>query len=266
MIVSNPVILSVEWLEAHLYEPSVRVVDARVSDPRLPMGYRMSHVPGAVPFDLNRDMYEFAPGGPRMKSPDAIAKILGERGIANDSTIVLYDENTGPLAGTTYWLLKYLGHADVRVLNGGWHAWTHANAPTTQEIPQHAPVSYRAQPDETQHSTAEWIQEQAGRIDLVLLDTRMDSEYYMGHIPGAVNLSFDAAVNVETQALRDDATLRAQFEGVGATPDKEIVVYCGSGSRSAHTFMVLQALGYPRVRNYKGSMMDWAHHLGLPLE
>lgn len=230
------------------------------------MGYRSSHIPNAVPFDLNRDLYEMAPGGPRMKSPDAIAKILGERGIANDSTIVLYDEGTGPLAGTVYWLLKYLGHDDVRVLNGGWHAWQQAHAPATQEVPQVQAVAYSARIDDTQHGTAEWIQENVDRADLVLLDTRTDSEYYMGHIPGAVNLSFDEAIDFTSQRLKGESVLRQQFESVGAVPGKEIVVYCGSGSRSAHSYFVLKALGYPRVRNYKGSMQDWAHRRGLPLE
>ncbi len=263
---SDSVVVSVAWLQEHLNDAKVRVIDARVSDPRLPMGYKASHIPGAVPFDLNRDMYEMAMGGPRVKPFDAIAKTLGERGIANASTIVLYDEGTGPLAGTVYWLLKYLGHDDVRVLNGGWHAWQQAHAPTSKDVPQVQPVSYTANVDETQHSTAEWIQENSARADVVLLDTRMDSEYYMGHIPGAVNLSFDEAIDFPTQGLKDESILRAQFENVGATPDKEIVVYCGSGSRSAHTFLVLKSLGYPRVRNYKGSMMDWAHRRGLPLE
>lgn len=258
--------VSVAWLIEHFTDPTVRVIDARVSDPRLPIGYRMSHIPGAVPFDLNRDMYEMAPGGPHMKAPDAIAKVLGERGIANDSTIVLYDEATGPLAGTVYWLLKYLGHGDVRVLNGGWHAWVQAKAPTAKELPSITPAPYLAHVDENQHSTCEWILDNSTRDDVLLLDTRTDGEYYMGHIPRAVNLSFDEAINFSTQTLKAESELRAQFERIGATPDKEIVVYCGSGSRSAHTYMVLQALGYPRVRNYKGSMLDWAQHRGLPLE
>lgn len=262
----NPVVVSVPWLRENLTNPKVRVLDARVSDPRLPMGYRSSHIPGAVPFDLNRDMYEMAPGGPRIKAFEAIAQTLGERGIANDSIIVVYDEGTGPLTGTVYWLLKYLGHDDLRVLNGGWHAWSQAGAPTTKDVPQVQPATYTARMDENQHSTAEWIQSNMDRDDLVLLDTRMDSEYYMGHIPGAVNLSFDEALDYQTQGLKDEAALRQQFEAVGATPDKEIVVYCGSGSRSAHSYLVLKSLGYPRVRNYKGSMMDWAHRRGLPLE
>jgi len=262
----DPVIVSIEWVQEHLHDPTLKLVDARVSDPRLPMGYRSSHIPGAVPFDLNRDMYQPGPGGPQMQPPEAVAKTLGDRGIANDSTIVLYDEGTGPLAGSVYWLFKYLGHADVRVLNGGWHAWSGAGAPVTKDLPTVQPVSYTARLDESQYSSAEWILDNSHRSDLVLLDTRMDSEYYMGHIPGAVNLSFDEAIDFETQGLKDEQVLKHQFESVGATPDKEIVVYCGSGSRSAHTFLVLQALGYPRVRNYKGSMMDWAHRRGLPLE
>jgi len=211
-------------------------------------------------------MYEMGPGGPRIKSFEAIAKTLGERGIANDSTIVLYDEDTGPLSGTVYWLLKYMGHDDVRVLNGGWHAWEQANAPITQEVPLVTPVTYTTQVDENQHSTAEWIQENGANEDVVLLDTRMDAEYYMGHIPGAVNLSFDEAIDYQTQTLKDEPILRQQFESVGVTPDKQVVVYCGSGSRSAHSYLVLKSLGYPRVRNYKGSMQDWAHRRGLPLE
>lgn len=263
---SEPIIVSVAWLQANLQAPHVKPVDARVSDPRLPMGYRSSHIPGAVPFDLNRDMYQPGPAGPQMQSPEAIAKTLGERGIANDSTIVLYDEGTGPLAASAYWLLKYLGHADVRVLNGGWHAWSGANAPTTTEVPTVTRTAYTARVDDSQFSSADWILENSERPDVVLLDTRTDSEYYMGHIPGAANLSYDEALDYRTQGLKDEQVLKHQFENVGATQDKEIVVYCGSGSRSAHTFLVLQALGYPRVRNYKGSMLDWAHLRGLPLE
>lgn len=263
---SNAVIVSVDWVQENLTTPNVRLVDARVSDPRLPMGYKASHIPGAVPFDLNRDMYEMAQGDPRIKPMEAIAQTLGERGIANDSTIVLYDEGTGPLTGTVYWLLKYLGHDDVRVLNGGWQAWEQAQAPTTKDVPQVQPVPYVAHTDESHFSTADWIQANNTREDMVLLDTRMDTEYEMGHIPGAVNLSFDEAIDYRTQELKDQTVLENQFASVGATTDKEIVVYCGSGSRSAHTFMVLKALGYPRVRNYKGSMQDWANRRGLPLE
>jgi thiosulfate/3-mercaptopyruvate sulfurtransferase len=263
---SEPVIVSVVWLQENLNDAAVRILDARVADPRLPMGYRASHVPGAVPFDLNRDMYEMGPQGPRIQSFDSIANTLGERGVSNDDTLIVYDEGTGPLAGMVYWLLRYLGHEDVRVLNGGWYAWQKAGAPTTKDVPEVKPATYTARPDEAQHGTAEWIQEHAGNADVVLLDTRMEDEYAMGHIAGARNLSFDEAIDFQTQGLKDPQVLKHQFETVGVTPDKEVVVYCGSGSRSAHTYLVLKSLGYPRVRNYKGSMHDWSRTRHLPLE
>jgi thiosulfate/3-mercaptopyruvate sulfurtransferase len=260
------ILVGVDWLKQHLNQPEVRILDARVSDPRLPMGYRTGHIPNALPFDLNRDVYEMGYGLPKMKPPEAIAQALGSRGVPNDSTLVVYDESTGPLAGFVYWLLRFIGHQDVRVLNGGWHAWQKANAPVTREVPQFQPCPYVAQVDASQRSTADWIQEQAQREDLVLLDARSDGEYYMGHIPGAVNLSFDAAIDYSNQMLKNPEELRSQFEEVGVIPGKEIVAYCGSGSRSAHTYLVLKALGYPRVRNYDGSMMDWAQMRRLPIE
>ncbi len=262
-----PVLITTEWLHDHLNDPNLCILDARVADPRLPMGYRMGHIPNAVPFDLNRDVYDLAGYGiPRLKAPEVIAQVLGSRGVSTDSIIVLYDEDTGPLAGFVYWLLKYLGHRDVRVLNGGWHAWQRANGPITREAPPVQPANYVAQVDPNQRGNADWIQECAQRGDVVLLDARSDAEYYMGHIPGAVNLSFDEAIDYATQQLKNPDALRQQFEAVGVTPDKEIVTYCGSGSRSAHTYLVLKALGYPRVRNYDGSMMDWAQGRRLPLE
>lgn len=258
--------VEVEWLIQHLDDPSIRILDARVSDPRLPMGYRSGHIPNAMPFDLNRDVYEMGIGMPRMKSPEAIGQILGSRGISNSTSLVLYDESTGPLAAFVYWLLKYLGHPDVKVLNGGWHAWQKAGAAVTREAPQVTPCPYTVQVDPGQRSNADWIQEHAQESQVALLDARSDGEYYMGHIPGAVNLSFDSAIDYSNQKLKSSDELRQQFEQVGVTPEKHVVVYCGSGSRSAHTYMVLKSLGYPRVSNYDGSMMDWVQMKRLPVE
>jgi thiosulfate/3-mercaptopyruvate sulfurtransferase len=259
-------VVDVEWLREHLNDPAVRILDVRVSDPRLPIGYRMGHIPNSSQFDLHRDVYEMGYGLPKMKSAEAIAETLGSLGISNASAIVVYDENTGPLAAFVYWLLKYLGHPHVHVLNGGWHAWQKAIAPVTNQIPQFQPCPYVAHLDGNQRSTAEWIQEHSQQNDLILLDARSDGEYYMGHIPGAVNLSFEAAIDYSNQMLKDRELLKQQFEAIGVTPDKDIVTYCGSGSRSAHTYLVLKFLGYPRVRNYDGSMMDWVQTRRLPVE
>lgn len=262
----DQILITAEWLKEQPNDPRLHLLDVRASDPRLPIGYRMGHIPNAMPFDLARDAYHHGAGLPTLKSPEALAEALAARGISNDSTIVVYDENIGPLTGAIFWLLKYLGHRDVRTLNGGWPAWKRAGGPIERETPTPAPGAYAAQLDARYFANADWIQANAPRDDLVLLDTRTDGEYYMGHIPNAVNLSFDAAMDHTSEMLKSRDELRKQFEEIGVTPDKEILTYCGSGSRSAHTFLVLKSLDYPRVRNYLGSMLDWVQMRGLPIE
>ena len=150
----TPSLVSREWLQQHLSDPNIRILDARVSDPRLPMGYRTGHIPRAVPFDLNSDVYEMTNTGPAIKPFEAIGKTLGDRGVSNDSTIVIYDEDTGQLAATIFWLLKYLGHRDVRVLHGGWYDWQQAKCPSTRDVPSIQPVAYSVQVDNEQNGTA----------------------------------------------------------------------------------------------------------------
>lgn len=258
--------VDIGWLQQHLNDPQVRIIDARASDPRLPVGYRMGHVPNAIQLDLGRDLYEFNGRMPELKAPDQIAEVLGERGIANEHTVIIYDEATGQLVATIYWVMKYLGHQDVRVLQGGWNTWRTAGAPVSKDTPTLPPATYRAQMDETQNATADWIQANQAQSDVVLLDVRTDGEFAMGHIPSAVNWSYDNALDMRTQTLKSADDLNRQLKDVGVTPDKQVVVYCQSGARSSHSYLVLKALGFPRVRNYKGSMIDWYQMRRLPVE
>lgn len=254
------------WLQQHLNDTQIRIIDARASDPRLPVGYRMGHIPNAIQLDLGRDLYEFKGRLPELKAPEQMAQVLGERGIANNHSVVIYDEATGQLVATIYWVMKYLGHQDVRVLQGGWNAWRAAGAPVSKDTPNFPPVTFRAQTDEAQNATADWIQENLPQPDSVLLDVRSEGEFAMGHIPGAVNWSYDRALDMRTQTLKDADDLKRQLAAVGVTPDKQVVVYCQSGARSSHSYLVVKSLGFPRVRNYKGSMIDWYQLRGLPLE
>ncbi|MBI3742384.1 MAG: sulfurtransferase, partial [Chloroflexi bacterium] len=240
--------------------------DARVTDPRLPVGYRVGHIPGAQPFDISRDFFTMVNRRREIAPPEQIAHALSARGITNDSVVIIYDEWTGTLATFTYWALKYLGHRDARILHGGWAAWKKSGGAVTADAAQVTATEYKLQLNLAVRATAEWIQSNLARADLFLLDTRSEGEFFSGHIPGAVNLAHDANIDPMTQTFRDAKTLRAQLEAIGATPDKEIVAYCASGARSSLMFTALELLGYPRVRNYDGSMMDWAQARGLAVE
>jgi thiosulfate/3-mercaptopyruvate sulfurtransferase len=263
---NGKMLVEVDWLKQHLSDPKLRLLDVRTSDPRLPMGYRMGHIPGAIALDPAREFYILTPHGRDVAASEMIANALGSRSIANDSTIVIYDEWTGQLAAMTFWILSLTGHRDLYILHGGWSKWQKSGGAVTQQAPQFAVVEYRAERNEDLRATADWIQANQSRPDLLLLDVRSDGEYGMGHIPGAVNLSWDVTLDPQTQTFRDSATLRKQLETVGATPDKEIVAYCASGARSSHMFATMRLLGYPRIRNYNGSMMDWMQMRGLPVE
>lgn len=259
------ILVEVEWLKQHLGDPHIRILDVRASDPRLPIGYRMGHIPGAIEIDPSREFFATTDHTRALAPAEKIAEALGRRGISADSTVVIYDEWTGTLAAMTYWALRVTGHRDLRILHGGWEAWEKSGGMISQNAPECSPAHYRAQPNLDARATAEWIQENSSRPDVFLLDVRTPGEFDMGHIPGAMNLPYDLCLNLQTQTFKDARTLRAQLEAVGATPDKEIVAYCAAGARSSHTFVALQLLGYPRARNYDGSWSDWILR-GLPVE
>ncbi len=260
------ILVEAEWLKQHLKDPNLRILDVRVTDPRLPVGYRMGHIPGALALEPSREFFVMANRARDLAPAEKVAQALGQRGIAQDSTIVIYDEWTGQLATMTFWVLQVVGHRDARILHGGWAMWQKSGGEVSKDIPQLAPVDYRAQPNENARATAEWIQANSSRTDVLLLDARSEGEYEMGHIPGAVNLPFDSSLEMQTQMFKDAETLKAQLKAIGATPDKEVVAYCASGARSSHMFATLSLLGYPRIRNYDGSMADWQHIRGLPVE
>lgn len=263
----NPdMLVDVAWLKQHLNDPDLRLLDVRASDPRLPVGYRMGHIPGAIALDPTRDFFVFANGAPELAPDDKIAHALGKRGVSNETRVVIYDEWTGQLAAMCFWILRYVGHGNTQILHGGWAAWRNGDGAITTDIPPVAPVEFQPAVDDAARATAEWIQANAERPDVLLLDVRTPDEYAMGHIRAAVNLSYDAVLDSTTQTFLAASELRPLLESVGATPEKEIVTYCAAGARSAHMFATLQLLGYPRVRNYDGSMADWYHVRGLPVE
>jgi thiosulfate/3-mercaptopyruvate sulfurtransferase len=263
---NNELLVSVDWVQQQMQDPDMRILDVRASDPRLPIGYRMGHLPGAIALDPTRDFFVFAGGAPGLAPADKIAQALGARGITNDTPVVIYDEWTGQLAALTYWTLRFVGHLKAKILHGGWALWRDSGGPITRDQPTLVPAVYVPHLNEHARATAEWIQANSTRNDVLLLDVRTPEEYQMGHIPGAVNLSYDGALDLKTQTFKDSQVLRQELEAVGATPDKEIVTYCAAGSRSAHMYTTLQLLGYPRVRNYDGSMTDWYHLRGLPVD
>lgn len=271
------VLVSADWVEGHLNDAQVRVVE---SDEDILL-YGMGHIPGSVMIDWQGDLQDQLVRD--YIDAEKFAAICSRAGITPKTTVVFYGDKSNWWACYAFWAFKLFGHEDCRILNGGRKLWIDQGRPTTTETPTYAPTSYivgdrdeaaiRAFRDEVlAHS-------KAGRP---LLDVRSPKEFtgertHMeeypqegslrgGHIPGAVSVPWARAVH-DDGTFKSADQLKAIYQGeVGLKPEDEIVAYCRIGERSSLTWFVLTyLLGYPKVRNYDGSWCEWGNLVRAPI-
>lgn len=249
--------VSPQWLLEHLDHPALRLFDVRTGE-----NYQRDHLPHAIHVDLAQlaCVRDGVPG--MLLDAPAFAVQMGALGVDDNKWVVIYDDNWGMPAARLLWALAHYGHTQAAILRGGWQQWRAANLPRTVQ-PHRAPVTtFMAQPVAERLAERSWLLQQTGRDDLVVVDTRTALEYSQGHLPGALHWDWLNAVQTNGwEPMRDEAVLRTELAALGITPDKEIVTYCRSGMRAAHTHLVLRVLGYARVRNYDGSWLEWSRYL-----
>ncbi len=265
-------LLSAETLRDHLDDTQWIVFDCRsaLDDPEWGPGeYRVSHIPGARYAHLDRDLS--APKEPdtgRHPLPDAAAFVqwLGANGVDRSKQVVAYDQGGGPFAARLWWMLRWVGHEAVAVLDGGWPAWNAAGYPVSDEVPSPEPAVFEADVDDGLWFTTEQLERALGDQRVRLVDARGaerfrgDSEPIdpvAGHIPGAVNLPF--AGNLDEQGrFKDPETLRRRFEPVvGDASNDEVVHMCGSGVTAAHNLLAMEVAGLVDSKLYAGSWSEW---------
>jgi thiosulfate/3-mercaptopyruvate sulfurtransferase len=264
----NPDLLwTPEQLHARLGAADLRVVDTRPGEE-----YASGHIPEAVHFDLYGISLNDTSPGPLEAFTWMWGYLLEIRGIAMEHTIVFYEETSGFKAARGFWFLEYFGHRDVHVLDGGLRAWRAAGYPVTQQAtpPRRRAFTPARRPETL--ATHQEVLEAIGRPDAVILDTRSDDEWSgrsvraarAGAVPSAVHLEWTRNLDASGR-FKPAAELRAMYEAEGVTPDKEILPYCQGGYRSAHAYLALRLLGYPRLRNYLGSWKEWGDKTHLPI-
>ena len=284
--VIGPVVVSTEWLAAHLGAPDLRVVDIRGkilppgSSPRyLPKRaeYDAAHVPGAVFVDWTRDIVDPSDPVPvQIAGPDAFAARMGELGIGDGTLVVAYDDYDHVLSGRIDWALRYYGHDAVRILDGGWSRWTAEGRPASSEVPAPAPARFTARPRAALRRTADEVMRGLGSPDVLLLDARAPDQYSGavsaagrgGHIPGAHNVHYARMIDTETGRFLPAGELARVFAEAGVDLNRlpsELVVYCNGGVSCTVPLAALRLLGRDDVAVYDGSWNEWGNDPQRPV-
>jgi thiosulfate/3-mercaptopyruvate sulfurtransferase len=270
-------------LAGRLGDPDWRIFDCRfdlADTARGERDYRVVHVPGAIYAHLDRDLSgPITPQSGRHPLPDpgALCRWLGSHGIRENTQIVAYDDSGGTMAVRLWWLLRWLGHVQVALLDGGWQAWHGAMMPMDQALPSQAVAAdFHCLPDWRQVATSDEIMRQAedGGSGMLLIDARSTQRFrgevepidpVAGHVPGATNLPLQRNLAADGRFLpaRD---LRALYQGaLAGRPAHDVVVMCGSGVTACHNLLAMEIAGLPGGRLYAGSWSEWIRDPSRPV-
>ena len=269
------VLVDADWVEAHLDDPKVVLVEVDEDT----AAYEKNHIRNAVRIDWRDDLQDAVRRDFVNKAQ--FEALLSRKGIANDDTVVLYGGNNNWFASYAYWYFKLYGHQDVKLLDGGRKKWELESRELVADVVDRAPTTYTAKDQDTSI--------RAFRDDVVtaigtdnIVDVRSPDEYAgrllapahlpqeqsqrPGHVPTAVSVPWSKAAN-DDGTFRSDDELTALYTGAGLDLSKDTIAYCRIGERSAHTWFVLhELLGQSSVRNYDGSWTEYGSLVGVPVQ
>ena len=270
-------LVSAQWVTDHGGDANVRLIEVDVDT----AAYEQGHIAGAVSWNWQTQLQQSVQRD--LISSSELETLLGESGIDNDTTVVLYGDNNNWFAAWAYWQLTYYGHGDVRLMNGGRAKWEADGRPLTTDAPNHVSKSYTASgPNEDIRAYRDYVLQAVNSGDIALVDVRSPDEFSGkllappnlpqegsqrgGHIPGAANIPWASAVD-EDGTFKSVDDLKAVYGSKGIDGSQETIAYCRIGERSSHTWFVLtELLGIDNVRNYDGSWTEWGSIVGAPIE
>ncbi len=270
------VLVTTDWVAQHANDASIRIVEVDVDT----KAYGEGHVPNAVGWDWNTQLCDTVRRD--IIPQDKFEKLLGQSGIDNNTTVILYGDNNNWFAAWALWQLKVYGHKDVRLMNGGRKKWIAEGRELSTDAPKTSPKSYNAKSaDNSIRAFLPEVIKSSSERTAQLVDVRSPQEYSGeilappglpetcqrgGHIPGAKSIPWGKACN-EDGTFKSPEELKALYGGAGITGEKPVIAYCRIGERSSHTWFVLKhLLGYANVKNYDGSWTEWGNLVAAPVE
>jgi thiosulfate/3-mercaptopyruvate sulfurtransferase len=269
-------LVDTDWVEANSENGDVAIVEVDEDV----TAYEKGHIPNAIVIDWENELHDL----PRREfiSSDRLARLLGEKGISSDQTIVLYSGNNNWFAAYAYWLFRYRGVENVKLLDGGRKKWELESRLLTQDIPARAPATFEIGPERPElrifrDEVVRRVSEGGAWVDVrspeefrgeLLAPPHLPQEQAQvpGHIPGAANVTWSKTVN-EDGTFKTADELRELYSAEGITSDQEVVTYCRIGERSSHSWFVLrELLGFADVKNYDGSWTEYGSLVGVDIE
>jgi thiosulfate/3-mercaptopyruvate sulfurtransferase len=269
-------LVETDWLEEHLGDPNVRVIEVDEDT----AAYEKGHVRGAVGWNWTTDLHTKV--GRDYASRQELSDLLSRAGVGDGTTVVLYGGNNNWFAAYAYWILKLRGFDDVKLVNGGRKKWELESRELTQDVATYPATGITLSAPEREDIRALRDQVLSKLGDATFVDVRSPEEYrgeklapdhlpqeqaqVPGHIPGAANIPWAKASN-EDGTFKNADELKALYEAEGVTDDKQVIAYCRIGERSSHTWFALtELLGYRDVKNYDGSWTEYGSLVGAPVE
>lgn len=265
-----PLLLQSDELEQRLGDEGLLIVDLCNEE-----SYLARHIPGAVHLDYAHIVAARPPAMGLLPDEQRLSRVLSTIGFSLDNHVVAYDAEGNGRASRFLWTLEVLGHEQFSLLDGGLKAWLAEGHPVKEGREIRQPRHFHGNYHRDKVADKAYILAHLSDPDVMILDARSPAEYHGdhlraqwgGHIPGAVNFEWTQAIDQEHNLrFKPIDELRSMLETLGVTPDKEIICHCQTHHRSAHTCMVLNHLGYPRVKGYPGSWSEWGNDPAAPIE
>lgn len=246
------------WLTSHLDDENLIIIDSRGIMP-----FRFSHIKNAIPMGVENVISINENGSYMVIAPQVAEQIFTELGIDDTKVVVVYGEYPDPSLARIVWTLMYFGHKNVKILDIGFENWLQSGYPITKDFKSKntgtiSDIGFVARIQATEKADAQFINEVKDKPETIIIDTRTPQEHFQARIPGSILHNYEEGIGETGKMIKDVEMLKQDFKKIGITQDKQIICYCHSGIRAAHTYLQLKQAGFVNVRLYDGSIVDWA--------